>query len=121
MKFTSIEQFKERAQFFPKGRIIPARILKITKGNRRLAHCATFGADSWAIPVNGAYVLACDTAIGGSAIRLDSPLTRSMKDVRLQGSPYSQGGTSWMCNDLINETKWLESINMEIAMRELMK
>ena len=121
MKFASIEQFKERAQFFPKGRIIPARILKIVRGKKRHAYCVTSASDTWALPVNGAYVIACDSRHGGSAIRLRDPLTIATKDVNLRGSPYSKDGAAWVGNWGITDGEWLKDINTELALRELMK
>lgn len=121
MKFASIEQFKERAQFFPKGRIIPARILKVVRGKKKHAYCVTFNSDSWAMPVNGAYVLACDARHEGSAIRLRDPLTLATKEVIFRGSPYSKDATAWLGNFGVTDAEWLKSINTELAFRELMK
>lgn len=117
MTFTSIEQFKERAQFFPKGKIIPARILKIVKGNKRHAHCVTFGSDAWALPVNGAYVIACDSTETRCVVRIVLPL----KDATLNGSHYGTGGTAWHGNCEISEEDWIKNINTELASRELKK
>ena len=38
MNQMTIEQFKEVAEYFPRGRILPNRIVKVVKGNKKQKH-----------------------------------------------------------------------------------
>lgn len=112
-RFNSISEVKAACEFFPKGRIIPQRILHVSK--RAYRGRKFFGADSWAIPTPAGYLILCDTAKGESAIRI-----RGMKNCALSGSPYvSGGGTRWIGNYELSDAKWLESF--EAAYKEAFK
>lgn len=58
MNQMSIEQFKEVAEYFPPGRILPNRIVKIMKGNKKQkvrflsngCYIMTKGNKMWIIP-----------------------------------------------------------------------
>lgn len=66
MNQMTIEQFKEVAEYFPRGRILPNRIVKIKKGNKKQksrflsggCFILTKGKRMWIIPeVDGGYAI----------------------------------------------------------------
>lgn len=108
--FESIEQFKAAAEFFPKGRIIPQRILK---GPRRIKHLWTFGSDSWALPTDAGYVVVAESSRGGCLIRVMDSLMR-VGDCAMQGSPYTSGITRFI-GDEGSEGSQLKLVNEAVA------
>ncbi len=126
--FASIQDFKDRAEFFPAGKIIPQRILK---GPRKIKCCFLFGSDSWALPTPHGYVVACNAEKGGSAIRIRRTKAKTFRhfwggrnqhQVNLHGSPYRHfkekgNGTLWLGNCGTTEDEWLESLNYAVSLR----
>lgn len=124
--FSTIDQFKAAAKFFPKGRIIPQRILK---GPRKSKHLFRFGGDAWAIPSPTGYVVAVDSEGGGSAVRIEQPRARltyparhctnmnaHAKTYTLQGSPYVKNGSTRLIGNQLGDQAWLDCLNK--AMQE---
>lgn len=105
-RFSSIEEVKAACEFFPKGRIVPQRILHVDK--RKYSSRKKFGSDAWAMPTPKGYLVLCNTGKYGAAIRV-----RNMKKVLLRGSIYTRGGEStYICNGTLDtDEKWLESFN----------
>lgn len=116
--FVSMEQFKAAAEFFPKGRIIPQRILK---GPRKVKHLWLFGGDAWAIPTPNGYVVAVDTEGDGSVIRgkLQRNLVYGAKSkprtYTLQGSAYATNGDTAFVGNIGGDDAWLASLNETIG------
>lgn len=57
--FSSIEDFMNRSEFFPKGKIIPQRILK---GPRKLKHLIKFSYDSHVLRTESGYIILIDNS-----------------------------------------------------------
>lgn len=96
MTFATIEQFKEAAEFFPAGRIVPQRILK---GPRRYKHKVKFGSDSWALPTPRGYLVAQDAGRCALYIGMGNRFQIYGKSYKLtlDGSPYvPNGGTNFV-------------------------
>jgi len=102
--YSSLEEFKKRAEFFPAGKIIPQRILK---GPRRIKHLCNFSYDSYAVRTNGGYIVLCindgssKISKTSSAAILNYPIGSRCfgknRILRLYGSPYTPGGvTHWL-------------------------
>lgn len=109
MKFTSMQEFKDSAEFFPKGRIPPQRIFK---GPRRWKYLIKFGGDAWAISTKNGYVVAVDSEGGGCAMRIDAPKRgRKTGKISIQGSPYTPGGSTMFVGNQDGEEKQLSAIN----------
>ena len=102
--YSSLEEFKKRAEFFPAGKIIPQRILK---GPRRIKHLCNFSYDSYAVRTNAGYIVLCindgpsKISKTSSAANLNYPIGGRCfgknRILRLYGSPYTPGGvTHWL-------------------------
>lgn len=108
-RFTSVQEFKDRAQFFPKGRIVPQRILKAP---RRVKDKVVFGSNTWALPYSHGYILVCEYIEGGFFVRVGNVNWSRSAKIRIVGAPYSQqpARAFWLwedsvgCADTINET-----------------
>lgn len=109
-RFNSIEEVKAACEFFPKGRIIPQRILHVDK--RKYSSRKKFGSNTWAMPTPKGYLLLSDTGKTGYAV-----LVKNMKNVHLVGSIYTDGGEStYICNaTLETDEEWLKSFNNAYA------
>ena len=55
-EYSSLDEFKKRAEFFPAGKIIPQRILK---GIRQIKHLCKFTYDSYAVRTKNGYIVLC--------------------------------------------------------------
>lgn len=101
-QFDNIDDVKAACEFFPKGRIIPQRILHVQKRKYRCRKF--FGSDSWAMPTPSGYIVLVDCNKSGSAIHL-----RSIKNSTIKGSVYTTNGeTVWIGNFERTDEKWLE-------------
>lgn len=93
---SNLEELKARAEFFPKGHIVPRRINAVYP--RKYQHRLRFGADSWAIAGIDGYVVIQqhETARGESCLRFQ--ISQKQIDdpriiIRIEGSPYHDGAT----------------------------
>lgn len=99
--FSSMEDFMNRSEFFPKGKIIPQRILK---GPRKLKHLIKFSYDSHVLRTESGYIILIDNSSDPheSQQTFDSGLPKHKrvgKDtvVVMKGSAYTPGGQSlWL-------------------------
>lgn len=104
--FKSIEDIQRRGEFFKRGQIIPQRILKCNK--RRHAHKKVFGSDSYAIPVNGSYLIACfHKDSSSSAIKL----LYGARNCNFSGSPYGSRDNYWVGNYQLSDGDFLKLLN----------
>lgn len=59
--FKDFEEFKARAEFFPKGRIVPQRVMKLVRRGKHRSpkncHLVKFGADVWMVRILDRQVL----------------------------------------------------------------
>jgi hypothetical protein len=104
--FKSIEEIKVKGEFFPKGRIIPKRILSTRP--RSKAHLVTFGADSWAFPTPLGYAIFThiEPDSGDCSVRL------RCNNAEINGSPYTvPGATSFYNDGQVTSEKSLETFN----------
>ena len=105
-RFSSLEEFKKQAEFFPAGKIIPQRILK---GPRRIKHLCNFSYDSYAVRTNGGYIVLCVNDGPSKASKLNRSTAAGLnypiggrlfgknRVVVFYGSPYTPGGvTHWL-------------------------
>lgn len=68
MMFQTLDEFKAVAEFFPKGRIIPQRIMK---ERRKVKHLIVFGSGAFALPTPRGYVIySLAEEEGGAAITI---------------------------------------------------
>lgn len=103
----TINDFKARAEFFPAGRIIPQRILK---GPRKIKCRVRFGGNSWALPTECGYVIACDAGESGSAISI-----HRVSNCALFAAPYTpRGGVFWVGNARQTDQQWGELVWREV-------
>lgn len=103
----SIAEFKEKAEFFKAGSIIPQRVAKVTP--RKESYKVVFGSDSWVLPAINGYVVAVNTADKGSALYVKN----KFKNIKINGSPYGVG-TFFMGNAGLSDGEWLSSLNEKI-------
>lgn len=90
---TKLEQLKQRAEFFPRGKIIPARVLKCM--TKRFRHNVRFGADTWVIPGPDGYVCFSHYEEGNSCVKITGKWWGGSH--HLDGSPYHKNGyTHWI-------------------------
>lgn len=94
----SLAEFKERAQFFKRGSIIPTRVLRCSK--RKLQHLVKFGRDSWVLPTKTGYVIVCDAQHDAEQAPIDMRGYHYAGWVNLDGSPYHKGDSYWIDNSL---------------------
>ena len=85
---TKLDQLKQRAEFFPRGKVIPNRVLKCPV--RKMRHNVTFGADPWVIPCPTGYVCFSHYEPGNSCIHIDGDWGAATRE--FFGSPYHKGG-----------------------------
>lgn len=96
MNQMSIEKFKEVAEYFPRGRILPNRIVKIMKGNKKQkvgflsegCYIMTKGNKMWIIP----------EADGEYAISINH-----VKNVVMTFNPYGELPTCIFCHKSYND------------------
>ena len=99
--FSSMEDFMSRSAFFPKGRIIPQRILK---SPRKLKHMFKFSYDSHVLGTEAGYILLIDNSSERHESRgtLNNGLPRHKRVgedtvVVMKGSAYTPDGQSlWL-------------------------
>lgn len=103
-----LRELKSRVEFYPAGRIVPQRVLK---GPRKQKHRAVFGSNSWLVPTVGGYVVLVDCGVNGVALRLHS----NLRNVHLQGSPYSVGGTHWIGNAGYSAQEYAEYVMSKLT------
>jgi len=113
--FSSIQDFKDRAEFFPAGKIIPQRILK---GPRKFKSNIRFDCRSWAMRTDFGYVIAAELA---SSQHGDCVISiKHTKNAHLKGSPYypkSDGkGTIWI-GDGRGVDEQLRLLNLVVSKR----
>lgn len=83
--FKDMEDFKKRAFFFPKGRIIPKWLLQFRyKKNNvplRQRHLITFGVDTWVIAVDNRirFILFATTGENEYVVRIGASWDRWMR------------------------------------------
>lgn len=113
--FLSLSDLKSAAEFFPAGKIIPRRILKVP---RRYSSHMTFGSNTWVLNTTNGYLCAVDFGVGElCAIRI-----KSMKNANLRGSPYHQGGhTLFVGNEGKTDAQWLADLNKCLTLPLLKK
>lgn len=105
-EYSSLDEFKKRAEFFPAGKIIPQRILK---GIRQIKHLCIFTYDSYAVRTKNGYIVLCGNdeisksnkikTSAGATIRypVGGRYIGKNRIIRLCGSPYTPGGfTNWL-------------------------
>ena len=91
--FKSVEDFKSKAEFFPKGRIVPKRIMNImrTSNSKKISrfkrHCDfIFDSDTYVARVDGHNVIVSFD---------DAPAIMRLKgahrNISLYGNPYGPG------------------------------
>lgn len=105
----SIAEFKEKAEFFKAGSIVPQRVAKVTP--RKASYMVVFGSDSWVLPAINGYVVAVNTADKGTALYVKNKF-KNIK-IKINGSPYGVG-TFFMCNAGLSDGEWLSSLNEKI-------
>lgn len=113
-QFKTIDQFKSRAEFFPKGRIIPQRIFKAP---RKLKHLLVFGGDAWALPTPNGYVITIDSEGGGCAILVKQPkgsIRAKLPSYTVQGSPYTSLGITTLIGNNLGDEAQLDELNKAI-------
>ena len=120
-KFNSIEEIKSNAEFIPKGRIYPARIVKCSK--RKFQHCMSARSNQYAIPTKSGYLIFVDNNDGhfenvATIRRADNRLgisygTKSKlnEGAGYIGSPYNLGGTMWQGDHETSEEDFLNIFN----------
>ncbi|NHC63200.1 hypothetical protein [Paenalcaligenes suwonensis] len=95
VSFTSLEDFKAKAEFYPKGRIIPQRILKTTskpKGTaHKLRHRIKFGSNFYLIRFHNRNLL---FSFDDCVIAIEIGV--GVKDAYIYGNPYGEGGSHWI-------------------------
>lgn len=121
----SIQEFKARATFYPKGRIIPNSVIRTTALNGKRhpkRHLVKFGSDSWVLHVAGGHLVACDTRNEGSAIRIDGPSRpmiypngKSLKHVLHNAKIQGRGNGNWFVGNFHNsDGEWMDALNSKI-------
>jgi len=104
MEFKTIEEFKKSAEFFPEGKIVPRRILKV---KRRHSSGLKFGCPSWAILTEKGWVIAADDRITKYFL-----IVSNVKNDTAFGSPYIPGGyTNWIESNGVSDDYWLCNLN----------
>lgn len=92
--YQTLDQFKAKCVFFPKGRIVPQYVIK---GPKKHKHNVTFGADCWLHYTPKGHFFFADTKSGGS----NSCFVRIMitKKAKLTWHPYIPNmHTRWVLN-----------------------
>lgn len=121
--YKSLKEFYDSAEFFPVGRIVPRRILKV---ERKLSHRFKFASDTWFIQMRKGHLLVSDDMrpnSQGCVIRAHGDFNKK-KTLKVKMCPYVAGGA--ICLTLtgsfaINhpyetEVKLLEHINKVVKM-----
>ena len=103
-----LDSLKARVEFYRKGSIVPQRVLN---SDRRKKHLVTFGSNCWLVPTKSGYLVLVDCGENGSALRLG----RNIRNARLQGSPYSSGGTLWLGNARMSAEEYSLLVMRELA------
>lgn len=96
MNQMSIEQFKEVAEYFPSGRILPNRIVKIMKGNKKQK--ARFLSKGCYIMIKGNKMWIVPEKDGEYAISIDH-----VKNVVMTFNPYGEHPTHIFCYKSYND------------------
>lgn len=87
---TSLQQLKDRAQFFKAGSIIPARIFRCAP--RKFQHKLKFAGDSWALPTRHGYLLVIEVKdLEDPAIRVEG--SKFPISLNVRGCPYHPKGS----------------------------
>lgn len=96
MNQMSIEQFKEVAEYFPPGRILPNRIVKIMKGNKKQKY--RFLSNGCFIMIKGNKMWIVPEKDGEASIIIDH-----VKNVTITFNPYGQLQTYIWCYKSYND------------------
>jgi len=123
MSDETLALLKEGAEFFPAGKIIPQRILKVP---RKLKHRTIFGSDTWVLNTPGGYVCMTDIRVGGSAVkiaqrnrffenltfRIKKPYCgKKPRKTVFKGSPYHiKGITQFFGNAGLTDEQWVSNV-----------
>lgn len=76
MRFKDFEDFKSGAEFFPRGRIVPNRIMKVLNPLKYTRSNFVFDSDTWLRRINGNnYLVSCPihASLGHSIFHLSNP------------------------------------------------
>lgn len=90
MNQMTIEQFKEVAEYFPRGRILPNRVVKIVKGNKKQK--VRFLSEGCFIMINGNKMWIVPEKDGEYAISITN-----VKNVVMTFNPYGELPTHVFC------------------------
>ena len=105
-QFATLEQFREAAQFFPAGRIVPKYVMNIysSKSKKRFKHhhLFTFATPTWMLRHEGIKLFVSGFASDGVIMVLRGKHT----NLTLAGSVYGQKG-----NHIFSEINTLRSLN----------
>jgi hypothetical protein len=105
-KFESIDDLKEVAEFFPRGKIIPRRIMK---GPRRYSSKIRFDSDCWVLNTPKGHVCASNNS-QGYMIHI-----KGIKNAEIVGSPYTTSGASdWIGNGVLSDSEWMVQLNAKL-------
>lgn len=96
MNQMTIEQFKEAAEYFPPGRILPNRIVKIMKGNKRQK--SRFLSDGCFIMIRGKRMWIVPEKDGKTSITIDR-----VKNITVTFNPYGEFPTRIFCHKSYND------------------
>ena len=96
MNQMSIEQFKEVAEYFPPGRILPNRIVKIMKGNKKQK--SRFLSDGCFIMIRDNNMWIVPEKDGESALTLNR-----VKNLTMTFNPYGELPTHIFCHKSYND------------------
>ncbi len=93
----TLEELKKSGKFYRKGQIVPNRILRLPKGEKKFRHHFTFGADTWIMGVSksGYMIVFSDTQESGSILHI---FVKSNRRVPLYGFSQMAKGVMWLGN-----------------------
>lgn len=124
--YQSLKEFYACAEFFPVGRIVPRRILKV---DRKHSHRFRFASDTWFIRMPKGHLLVSDNMrpnTQGYVIKAHGDF-KQKKTLKVKMCPYIQGGETAMVmtanfatldpeHDYISEIKLLAHINKVVTL-----
>lgn len=103
-----INEFKRRAIFFPKGRIVPRWVLRFEKPHHKMTSCIKFGDDCWVLP-QGANGVCVAADYGCTAIYGKTPKRFFGASIKAKGSPYG-GKLNFILNTQGNDDAWSKAM-----------